>query len=891
MISVIIPTYNRGRCIARSIDSVLNQTYSDLEVIVVDDGSTDNTRAIVEAYQDSRVRYILQERSGACAARNRGIDEARGEYIAFQDSDDTWCADKLEIQFSALLEKNADIVFSGFRRGVEGADEFELFPPDELKPDGDAPLTICNLLPGNICSTQTLLMKKECLMDERFDVNMPRLQDWDLMLRLVPKWRTYYVDGFLSTIYVQNDSISTNNQAYLVALQKISIRILQGYIEQYKTLSQQQCVLGEITSELAHYKEHYQAAIGQREALKAELNQLRLVHFEVVNSTCWKITKPIRYVLDHWKTFMFRHETTSQVYRGMRYLWHNGLFRTCKKMVLYFRSSSKKEKKMALRAEREYQFHRKVKFSILVPLYNTPERFLREMIKSVQDQTYGNWELCLADGSDNAHSEVGKVCMQYARKDSRILYKKLERNLGISGNTNVCIEMSTGDYISLFDHDDLLHPSALFEVMKAICEQNADLIYTDENTFHNTPADAFCPNYKPDYAPDTLRSYNYICHFTSFARSLMVKAGGGFRSEFDGSQDYDIILRLTEQAEHIVHIPKILYYWRSHANSVASDINAKPYTLNAAKLALSQHLNRIGLKGDVLDSVVPSTYKISYEIEGEPLVSILIPNYEHKSVLETCLNSIYEKSTYRNFEVIVIENNSSSPEIFDYYEKIKSKWSNMKVVAWNDKFNFSAINNFGAQYANGDILLLLNNDIEVITPDWLEQMLMFAQRKDVGAVGSMLYYPDDTVQHGGVILGIGGVAGHAHKYFQRGDYGYMSRLTIAQNYSCVTAACVMMRRAVWDEIGGIDDAFAVAFNDVDMCMRIRKAGYLVVWTPYAELYHHESKSRGPEDTPEKQRRFQREVLRFQECWEKELKAGDPYYNPNLTLEREDFSFK
>lgn len=573
----------------------------------------------------------------------------------------------------------------------------------------------------------------------------------------------------------------------------------------------------------------------------------------------------------------------------------NGLRATVAKVgnELRFANAFKKLSEMTLytaeelNSQRREVFSKNIKISILVPLYNTPEKFLREMIQSVLDQTYRNWELCLADGSDATHNDVGRISMAYAQKDPRICYRKLEKNMGISGNTNACIEMSTGDYIALFDHDDLLHPAALHDVMKEICEKNADFLYTDEINFRHTREKCFNPHFKPDYAPDTLRSYNYICHLSVFSRNLLEKAGGGFRSEFDGSQDYDLILRLTEQAENIVHIPRILYYWRSHANSVAQDISAKPYTLDAAKKALAQHLERIGLKGEVKDSSVPSTYQIAYEIEGNPLVSILIPNKDNVTYLKKCLESL-KKSTYQNWEIVVIENNSTEQSTFAYYAQLEDD-ERIRVVTWEREFNFSAINNFGAQYANGQYILLLNNDVEVINSDWLEQTLMFAQREDVGAVGAMLYYPDNTVQHAGVILGIGDVAGHAHKHFQRDAGGYMGRMTIAQNYSCVTGACLLMRRKVWDEMHGLDEAFAVAFNDVDLCMRIRQAGYLIVWTPYAELYHYESKSRGAENTPEKWKRYQSEVARFHERWEKELAAGDPYYNPNFTREKEDFS--
>lgn len=540
--------------------------------------------------------------------------------------------------------------------------------------------------------------------------------------------------------------------------------------------------------------------------------------------------------------------------------------------------------------EENAQFPKNIKFSVLVPLYNTPESFLKAMIESVQAQTYKNWELCLADGSDSEHSFVGEICKKYADGDKRIKYEKLEKNLGISENTNACIRMATGEYIALFDHDDLLHPSALYEVMRAICEHGADFIYTDENTFSEEPRDAYNPHFKPDFSPDTLRSYNYICHLSVFSRELLDSVGY-FRSEYDGSQDYDLILRLTEKAKKVFHIRKILYYWRAHKNSVAQDVAAKPYTVTAAKKALAAHLERCGLKGEVLDSSVPTTYHIKYEIDGNPLISVIIPNKDHTDDLDICLKSLYEKSSYKNFEVIIVENNSTEKETFEYYEAIAQKHGNIKIVKWEGNFNYSAINNFGVNYAKGEFILLLNNDVEIINGSCLEEMLMFAQRKDVGAVGAKLYYSDDTVQHAGVILGLGGTAGHAHKHFGRSHPGYMARASIAQNLTACTAACLMMRRDVFDEVGGLDESFEVAFNDVDLCMKIRKKGYLVVFTPYAELYHYESKSRGNDSTPEKLERFRGEIDRFKEKWQKQLDDGDPYYNPNLTLTRDDFSLK
>lgn len=651
-------------------------------------------------------------------------------------------------------------------------------------------------------------------------------------------------------------------------------------------------------AELAYYKTHYAAAIGQREELKKQLAECQDAYNAISNAFLWKITKPLRAILDFLKNHLRKITFLRLLYKGIRGLLEDGFGKTWKKVrdKIAHKQAQNELANMPLfsaeelEAQRWETFSKQIKFSIVVPLFNTPEKFLREMIESVLDQTYSDFELCMADGSDNKHKYVERVCRQYMKKDKRIRYKKLEKNLGISENTNACLKMAIGDYIGLFDHDDLLHPAALHEVMRAICEENADFIYTDENTFHETPKDAFCPNFKPDFAPDTLRSYNYICHFTVFSKELLKKAGM-FRSAFDGSQDYDMILRLTEKARKIVHIPEILYYWRAHKNSVAESIGAKPYTLDAARRALSEHLERVGLLGKVENSSYPSAYRIKYDILNQPKVAIIIPNMDHAETLKTCITSILGKTTYENYEIIIVENNSKKKETFAYYDELK-KLPCIRVIIWQGKFNYSAINNFGVKEAkDSEYVVLLNNDVEIITPNWLQEMLMFAQRKDVGAVGAMLYYPDDTIQHAGVILGLGGVAGHAHKYFPRGSFGYMVRATIAQNFTAVTAACVMIPRRVWDKIDGLDESFEVAFNDVDMCMRIRKEGYLVVWTPYAELYHYESKSRGMEDTPEKQKRFAGEVQRFQQRWRKELNQGDPYYNPNLTLDREDFSIR
>lgn len=666
---------------------------------------------------------------------------------------------------------------------------------------------------------------------------------------------------------------------------------------QYHAASEQ---CKELAAELAHYKEHYQAAIGQREALKVQLAEVQNAYSAISNAFFWKITKPFRVCLDALKRICGKVAFFRLLGKGLRCLHQNGWRYTWRKVKnkLTHRQefTALANKPLFTDEELEHQrntvFPRSIKFSIVVPLYNTPEKFLHEMIRSVIDQTYANWELCMADGSDAAHDSVEKICRQYMRKDPRIKYRRLEQNLGISGNTNACLEMAAGDYIGLFDHDDLLHPAALHEVMRAICEQDADFIYTDELTFSNKIDNVITAHFKPDFAPDNLRANNYICHFTVFSAAIL-KTVGGFRGEYDGSQDHDFILRATEQAEKIVHIPKLLYYWRSHPNSVAADINSKTYAIDAGKRAVRDQIRRMGMDATVESSkAFPTIYRIKYELKETPKVSIIIPNKNHCEDLKRCIRSIKRLTTYSNYEIVIVDNQSNEEDLVEFYDQLRCD-DRTNIVSFDKEFNYSEANNFGVRYATGEYYILLNNDTEVISPAWIEEMLMYAQRDDIGAVGAKLYFPDHTIQHAGVILGLGPhrTAGHAFSKVDGENLGYMGRLYYAQNVSAVTAACVMIPRRVWEAVNGLDTSFAVAFNDVDLCMRIRQMGYLIVWTPYAELYHYESKSRGSENTPEKKKRFESEVQRFRERWEKQLKEGDPYYNPNLTLERADFSIK
>ena len=551
--------------------------------------------------------------------------------------------------------------------------------------------------------------------------------------------------------------------------------------------------------------------------------------------------------------------------------------------------------------------------SIVVPVYRTPEIYLREMMESVMEQTYGNWELCLADASPRGEqlrqdlkkikgrktrdavmkipdgdTELTSVIREYQLKDSRIRYEILKENKSIAENSNAAMEMATGDFVGLLDHDDTLEPNALYEVARKICEDDrVDVVYTDEDKINSKGTKHLTPNMKPDFNLDLLRSNNYICHLFVVRRILMEKVGG-FRKEFDGAQDYDFILRCTEEAEKIAHVHKVLYHWRTHEKSTSDNPESKIYAFHAGRRAVESHLQRLGIQAEVEETCDLGYYRVKYPVTGSPLVSILIPNKDQLQTLKKCLKSIWEKTEYTNYEILIIENNSTEKETFEFYKRIDGR-HHVRVLYWDKEFNYSAINNFGAAQAKGEYLLLLNNDTEVISKGWMKELLSHCQRPEVGMVGAKLYFPDNTIQSAGTIIGMGGMADHAFVNMDRKKSGYMHRASIQVDMSGVTAACAMVKRSVYEEVHGLEENLTVAFNDVDLGLKIVTAGYLIVFDPYAELYHYESKSRGVND--EKKERHAREVKYTQEKWADFLAAGDPCYNQNLTLAKHNFSLR
>ncbi len=538
--------------------------------------------------------------------------------------------------------------------------------------------------------------------------------------------------------------------------------------------------------------------------------------------------------------------------------------------------------------QRAQEFSIKPKFSIVVPVYRPNPEYFTEMIKSVVNQTYSNWELCLADGGGDETMEG--VVSRFLR-DNRIKYVKLDKNLGISGNTNAALELANGDYIVLGDHDDIIRPDALFECAKAINENpDTDVIYSDEDKLSANGKKRMEPNFKPDFNLELLRSVNYICHLFVFSKKLYEMVGG-FNSEYDGAQDHDMIFRCVEQARVIKHIPKVLYSWRLHKDSTAANPESKKYAIIAGAKAVKAHLDRVGIAGEVkINDDMPGVYRVIYTPENEPFVSIIIPNKDHIDDLDKCVKSVV-KQDYDKYEIIVVENNSTDEATFEYYRRAEKEYSKLKVVYWKEDFNYSKINNFGVQYAQGEYYLLLNNDTEMIEKDCLRSLVSYGARPGTGIVGAKLLYNDNTIQHAGVVVGLGGVANHVFIGNELNDYGYQWYANIAREYTAVTAACLLVKKEAYEEVGGLEEDLKVAFNDVDFCLKVREKGYRVIYNPYALLYHYESKSRGYEDTPEKIERFQGEATYLVDKWSKIMDEGDPHYNPNLSLATTDFSIR
>ncbi len=621
----------------------------------------------------------------------------------------------------------------------------------------------------------------------------------------------------------------------------------------------------------------------QRDALERRCVELEARVAAVEQSLTWRLTKPFRRAFSVLCRVAQKSRILRKVGKALRCLKNKSFVYTVKRtyctVMAYLGVYIPPYRKKDLQAQREATFEKEVKFSVLVPLYNTPKKFLKEMIQSVIDQTYANWELCLADASDVKHAYVEKICREYAEKDSRIRYARLEKNLGIAQNTNACAEMATGDYIALLDHDDLLSPCALYFNAKAICEKDADVLYSDEDHLSVYGGHVF-PLRKPDWSPDLLYSQMYTCHLCVIRKSLFEQIGG-FSSDCDGSQDYDLMLRLSEQTERICHIPAILYTWRESPGSTAANASAKPYAHEAGRKALDAHLKRrYGEHAYAGDSPYTFVFDARFGTlaEKKPCVSIIIPFKDHSDMTDACVHSILEKTTYENYEILLLDNRSDKQETENWLAEIVKVDDRITAIKADMPFNWSRVNNFGAAHAKGDVYVFLNNDIVVNSPDWLERLAENALRPETGVVGGLLTYEDETIQHAGVVVGMNGYADHIFKGLPTKHVAspYVSPM-VSRNVLAVTGACLAISKEKMNKIGGFDESFIICGSDVELGLRAHEFGYFNRYDANVRLYHLESKSRDSYIPPI-------DFKRSLECYAPYLNGNDPYFNVNLRLD-------
>lgn len=877
-VSLIIPNYNYGRFAAEAIESALAQTVPPKEILFIDDCSDDNSMEVVKRYEDRITVVRNQKNLGIVDNFNKAVSLTSGDYICFLGADNRFRSDYVE-QCQRLLDQRPDVavvytnvVFFGPRAEVMAIKLGIPAVPETTNmflwrlPDFDEKVRQL-LETGNCIHGSSMYRRSAFEQVGGYQKDGPQ-EDHNLFRRMVRAgWNAVLCPEFLLE-YRQHsrDQADTkvNDALEVVHLRRENKRLT----DERNTLATR---LGSIEGTLGW-------RIGRR--FEQILNRL-VPTGGVVRSSAARVARAVRRIRrDGFIAFLQRVNDGYGFGKGGAH----------REYLSWIRKTEPSTRELnVLRGEAKALRYRP-KISIVTPVYNPNRYDLTQCIQSVVDQVYDNWELCLIDGgSDRPY--VSEVIAAFAKKDGRIICDRLSKNLGIVGNSNQALKRATGDYVAFLDHDDMLAPFALYEVVKLVnSEPDTDFIYSDEDKIPPSSNKRFSPFFKPDWSLDTFRSYNYLCHFAVVRRSI-VEQVSGFREGFDGSQDYDLILRITEVTQKIRRIPKVLYHWRASSSSVASDMTIKPYAYPAARRALTEHLKKRHSTVEVLDGFALGAYRVRYSLRPFQRVTIIIPTRDHADILRRCVSSVLARTNYQPLEVVIVDNQSEDERAKEVLEGLRQD-PRVKVIRYDHPFNFSAINNFAVRSVEAEYIVFLNNDTEIIDPGWLSAMLEFAQRPDVGAVGAKLYYPDDTVQHGGVVIGLGGVAGHAFRGFPRASQGYMGRLKIVHNVSAVTAACMMLRRAVFEEVGGFDERLSHAFNDVDLCLRIREKGYLNVFTPYAELYHHESASRGYDlATPERTARFVKEVEFIKARWKHVLDAGDPYYNPNLTLERPDFSLK
>ncbi|MBE0425223.1 MAG: glycosyltransferase [Nitrospirae bacterium] len=926
LISIIVRTKDRPNLLKRVFTSISAQTYTPLEVILVNDGGCDiDTEDLKGLLDDIPLNYLrLESNHGRAFAANTGIKNASGEYICFLDDDDEYYPEHVSTLFSAAIQGDYGIVYTDalkVRRRFNA--ETGQMEEHESEIFGSYDFSYIDLITENYIPLTTILFTKRILLEAGgFDRSFELYEDWDLLLRVAEKHPPFHIPKvtvkyiFWDRMYQISQSESERHKYYHRIFHKHREKFNADVVLHLK--KKRDIIEGELQNTLNIYKkiekeykdyiklsedrmqeyedriqEHnkkiqelrekleYQGTINKNLEEKVALLE-REIHL-MMNTIGWRALTKLRRIRDKItppgssRRRIYEGIISPLKYRGILTSTH----RTDNEYLKWLSKNEPDAEALNLQLTESLQFPDRPKISIIVPVYNTDRNMLISMLNSVLSQTYDNWELCIADGnSDIPH--VKEVLSEYSDRDNRIKVTFLDKNYNIAGNSGRALETATGEFVAFLDHDDELSPFALYEVVRVLNNSGEiDIIYSDEDKIN--PSGKRChPFFKPDWSPDLLTSVNYVCHLLAIRKTLLEKIGG-IRDGYDGAQDYDLVLRCVSGTSKIFHIPKVLYHWRMHSESTAQNIYIKDYAHESGKKALEEYLSGKGIEAEIDKGAGITNYRINYRLSELPRVSIIIPFKDKYRLLKKCTESIINKSSYKNYELVLVSNNSAEKQLFDYLEELKELPS-VRILEYNEPFNYSKLNNYAVKHSDGEVLLFLNNDTEVISVDWIESMLGHALRKETGAVGCKLLYPDNTIQHAGVVIGLTGFAGHVFSGLPGDAYTYFGSADFVRNYLAVTGACMMMRKEVFNETGGFDERFILCGSDVEICLRLIEKGYRIIYTPFAKLYHYEAKTRG-KDIPHGDFKLSSTV------YNKYLTEGDPYYNPNLTRLKTDCSLR
>ena len=940
LVSIIVRTKDRPKLLKKALQSIAAQTYKSIEVVLVNDGGCDHdVEELRSLLIDIPLNYIkLELNRGRAFAGNMGIKNASGEYICFLDDDDEYYPEHISTLVLAAAQNDHKIVYTDAmkvrREFNKATDQME---EHELGVFSSYDFSYFDLMTENYIPLSTILFTKRILLEFGcFDEGLELYEDWDLLLRITSKYPPSHIPNitvkyiFWDKMYQISQDESARYKYYNIIFNKhknklsadviLHLKKKRDFIEEefrkslnshkelensfkelennfkgleigfkelennYKELEKEYKDYINISEEKIsnlHEKLGHQQSINKSLEEKAELLE-REINL-MVNTIGWRALTKLRRIRDKiTPQGSIRRRIYEKIISPIKY---KGFFTSVKntgnEYLKWITLHEPGTEALKFQKSESLDLFYRPKISVIVPVYNTERNMLVSMLNSVLSQTYDNWELCIVDGNSDV-PYIKNVLLEYAGKDTRIKVSFLERNYNIAGNSNRALELATGEFITFLDHDDELAPFALYEVVRVLNEsQEIDVIYSDEDKIN--PSGKRCaPFFKPDWSPDLLLSVNYICHLLVIRKSLVDKVGG-FREGYDGAQDYDLVLRCISKTSNIAHIPKIIYHWRMHADSTAQNIYSKDYAHESGKKALKEYLTRNGIDAEICGGIGITNYRIRYRFKHMPKISIIIPFKDKYRFLKKCIDSILQKSSYKNYEIILVSNNSSEKQLFNYLAQLRNL-SFVKILSYNEPFNYSKINNYAAKHSDGEVLLFLNNDTEVISEDWIESMLEHAMRNEVGAIGCKLLYPDKTIQHAGVIVGLTGFAGHVFSRLPDDAYTYFGSVDFIRNFLAVTGACMMVRRNVFDEIGGFDERFILCGSDVEICFRFIRHGYRIIYTPFARLYHHEAITRGKEIPTED---FKLSLA----AYNKYLNNGDPYYNPNLTRLKTDCSLK